>query len=87
MPINQEHKLSLLTDILKNQMEQHQMTTDEYDQISRLLSSLLNESALSNTQLEQTFMAIQQHHYGNNSGFSDTDVEQWLQTIEQYKTQ
>ncbi|UOE93500.1 YtzH-like family protein [Alkalihalobacillus sp. LMS39] len=85
MPINEKHKLSLLVDILKNQVEQEYMTTDEYDQISRLTSSLLHEGNLDPT-LKQTFLKIQEQHYGNTHQFNQNDVEHWVETIQQYES-
>ncbi|MBU8905252.1 YtzH-like family protein [Desertibacillus haloalkaliphilus] len=85
MPMNYHHQLGLLSDILKNQASEQYMTTDEYNQVQRLTSSLLNNANI-DPNVQQTLAGIQQatQTQGGTSYFAQQDVEQWINTINQY---
>lgn len=85
MPINNKHKLILLTDILKNQDVEKYMTKDECEQISLLTSSLLEETSLEET-IYDTIREINNLHTNDNKAFSEKDVNQWLAILEQYRS-
>ncbi|GAE34194.1 YtzH-like family protein [Halalkalibacter akibai] len=80
MPISNEDKLHLLRDLIENQAAENYMTTDEAQQIERLLSSLATDPALQPAVLE-TLEQIQQKHQLNHEPFDQNDVEQWLNVL------
>lgn len=77
MPINEQHLLSLLTDILKNHEAQQYLSVDEQRQIQKLCNQLL-KLGVNDDQLIATLQAIEQNEWSSNN-----NVEQWISVIEQ----
>nr|WP_081727612.1 YtzH-like family protein [Halalkalibacter wakoensis] len=73
-------KLHLLKDLLENQSAENYMTTDEAEQIERLLSSLATDASLQ-PEIQQTLNHIHEKHELNHEPFQQQDVEQWLNVL------
>ncbi|WP_332633823.1 YtzH-like family protein [Halalkalibacter flavus] len=80
MPITNQDKLRLLKDLLENQAAENYMTTDEAEQIERLLSSLNDDPTLQPV-VSQTLSLIREKHQLNHEPFQQNDVEQWLNAL------
>lgn len=80
MPISTQDKIHLLKDLLQNQSSEQYMTTDEAEQIQRLLSSLSNEPALQ-PMVQQAISSIAQKHTVDHEPFAENDVVQWLNVL------
>ncbi|MBU9713737.1 YtzH-like family protein [Evansella tamaricis] len=84
--MNYHHQLELLIDILKNQEDENYGTHDEYEQISSLISSLLQDPNVPH-QIKSTIMGIEQYAYqhdkdGQRGNVSSSEIEQWVQQIQ-----
>lgn len=80
MPITTEDKLHLLADLLQNQASEQYMTTDEAEQIQRLISTLSTDPNLQPI-LKETLSAIEEKHQLNHQPFAENDVIQWINVL------
>lgn len=83
MPMDYHHQLSLLSDILKNQKDEHFGTNDEYYQMNRLASQLINNENI-DPLLKQTLISIEKYSSQQNTQIEDNGVfDNWLTIIDQ----
>lgn len=79
MPINEQHLLGLLGDILKNHTSQQYLSADEQRQIKQLSNQLL-QLGLSDQQLINTLETIQ----NSNQFHSNENIQQWISVIDDF---
>lgn len=91
MPLNQQHQLSILQDILKNQQLDCCGTVAECQQMQRLIQSLLGYSQ-NTPEIEDTLLAVYSYsQHGKNaknleqhiSAHKD-DLSIWINSISDY---
>ncbi|WP_100405151.1 YtzH-like family protein [Bacillus solitudinis] len=80
MTMSNYDKLGLLRDLLQNQSVEQYMSTDEAEQIERLLSNLVTEIHFSPS-IQQSLQEMQQVHKINHDPFEKEFVDQWLNVI------
>ncbi len=85
LPLNHQHQLSILKDILSEHLSEHDGTVSEYEQIERLVESLLNNDLVSNQAKQQLKEIHQYSHIGKESSDSSEyisdhqdDLTQWV---------
>lgn len=77
MPINEQHLLGLLADILKNHHSQQYLSNDEKRQLQQLCNQLL-QLGMTDEQLIETLQAIEHNDFQN-----EQNIDQWLAVIDQ----
>ncbi|WP_243386009.1 YtzH-like family protein [Bacillus kexueae] len=88
MQLNHEHQLMLLKDILSEQHSECCGTESEYEQIDRLIQSLLNNEQISQS-LKQSLQHVYQYSQERNNGpdYSDhiqsyrDDIPNWITNL------
>ncbi len=88
MPLNQQHQVEILKDILTNHQEDCCGSVSELQQLQRLVKSLMADSSMNNEVLEQIYLYSQN---GINSSNLDNHIEthqeklsQWVSDMDQF---
>lgn len=88
MPLNQQHQVEILKDILTNHQEDCCGSVSELQQLQRLVKSLMADSSMNNEVLEQIYHYSQN---GINSSNLDNHIEthqeklsQWVSDMDQF---
>jgi len=89
MQLNIAHQLQLLHDLLDDHVNDLDYTLSEYEQIKRLVRSIISQEQLSNEQLSQFLPEI--YHYGSQGKHvqnikehiitNQQQIENWLEAI------
>lgn len=90
MPLNVHHQLALLHDILNEQTAYYNGTESEYQQISRLVQSMMTDPSLTDNELKNILPALYDYcSQGEHSSNSEAHItrhqdnlNEWMQTIE-----
>ncbi|MBU9721072.1 MULTISPECIES: YtzH-like family protein [Bacillaceae] len=84
--MNYHHQLELLVDILENQTDENYGTHDEYEQVERLVNSLLQNNAvpqdIKSALMDVGQFASQHDHEGQRGNFSKQELNQYVQKIQ-----
>lgn len=90
LPLNIHHQLALMLDILNEQAAYKSGTVSEYEQISRLIQSMMSDPALTDNELKSILPAL--YDYCKQGAVSTSSEEhitahksylnEWMQTIE-----
>ncbi len=85
MAINYYHQLTLLKDILANQLTEDYGSHDEFHQLQSLVQSLVQNNATPED-LKQTLLSIEQYAYqhdkeGAHSHLGKVDLDSWIQQV------
>lgn len=81
MPLNQQHQVEVLKDILSNHQTDCCGSVSELEQLERLAKSLMVDSNLNNQVLEQIYSYSQN---GINSSNLDNHIESHQQQLSQW---
>ncbi|MGM9985734.1 MAG: YtzH-like family protein [Bacillaceae bacterium] len=91
MPLNHQHQMTILKDILSNQKEDCCGTVAEYEQVGRLAQSLISNDNIHN-QLKDTLTNVYSYSVaGKNATDVDShisshqdDLSQWIDNFDTY---